>query len=209
MSNNFFVSNHPIVKDKVSLLRNASTDPKTFRSLISDISSFLCYELTSDLELSEYSVETPLEMTTGFKIKDSISLVAVLRAGIGMVTGFLKFIPDAKIGLVGLYRDHESLKPIKYYSNLSKDMKNETVIVLDPMLATGGSSIDSINFVKKEGATKIKFACIIAAPEGVKNLQEMHPDVPIYCACLDRGLNDSGYILPGLGDAGDRIFATI
>ena len=206
---NFHLLSNPIVKEKVSKLRDISSKPSKFRKLASDISSLICYEILSTTSLVEYTVTTPLEKTTGYKYSNDFTIVAVLRAGLGMVSGFLNIIQDAKVGMVGLYRDHETLKPVHYYCNLPKNIENDEIIIVDPMLATGGSAIDSINVIKKTGAKNIKFACLISAPEGVENLHNTHPDVPIYAASLDRELNNVGYILPGLGDAGDRIFGTL
>ena len=206
---NFYVFDNPIIKEKVSKLRDISRKPSEFRKLVSEIASLMCYEIFSMASLKEYTVTTPLENTTGFDYSNEFTIIAVLRAGLGMVPGFLNIIPDAKIGMVGLYRDHETLKPVQYYCNLPKNIENDEIIVVDPMLATGGSAIDSINVIKNAGAQNIKFACLISAPEGVENLHNTHPDVPIYTASLDRELNNVGYILPGLGDAGDRIFGTL
>ena len=206
---NFYVLDNPIIKEKVSKLRDIACKPSEFRELVSGIASLMCYEIFSMTSLKEYSVITPLETTTGFEYSNEFTIIAVLRAGLGMVPGFLNIIPDAKIGMVGMYRDHETLKPIQYYCNLPKNIENDEIIVVDPMLATGGSAIDSINVIKDAGVQNIKFACLISAPEGVENLHNTHPDVPIYTASLDRKLNNVGYILPGLGDAGDRIFGTV
>ena len=206
---NFYVFDNPIIKEKVSKLRDISRKPSEFRKLASEIASLMCYEIFSMTSLKEYTVTTPLEDTTGFDYSNEFTIIAVLRAGLGMVPGFLNIIPDAKIGMVGLYRDHDTLKPVQYYCNLPKNIENDEIIVVDPMLATGGSAIDSINVIKNAGAQNIKFACLISAPEGVENLHNTHPDVPIYTASLDRELNNVGYILPGLGDAGDRIFGTL
>ena len=206
---NFYVFDNPIIKEKVSKLRDISRKPSEFRKLVSEIASLMCYEIFSMTSLKEYTVTTPLEDTTGFDYSNEFTIIAVLRAGLGMVPGFLNIIPDAKIGMVGLYRDHDTLKPVQYYCNLPKNIENDEIIVVDPMLATGGSAIDSINVIKNAGAQNIKFACLISAPEGVENLHNTHPDVPIYTASLDRELNNVGYILPGLGDAGDRIFGTL
>lgn len=206
---NFYVFDNPIIKEKISKLRDISRKPSEFRKLVSEIASLMCYEIFSMTSLKEYTVTTPLENTTGFDYSNEFTIIAVLRAGLGMVPGFLNIIPDAKIGMVGLYRDHDTLKPVQYYCNLPKNIESDEIIVVDPMLATGGSAIDSINVIKNSGAQNIKFACLISAPEGVENLHNTHPDVPIYTASLDRELNNVGYILPGLGDAGDRIFGTL
>ena len=205
---NFYVFDNPIIKEKVSKLRDISRKPSEFRKLVSEIASLMCYEIFSMTSLKEYTVTTPLEDTTGFDYSNEFTIIAVLRAGLGMVPGFLNIIPDAKIGMVGLYRDHDTLKPVQYYCNLPKNIENDEIIVVDPMLATGGSAIDAITLIKQHGGKRIKFMAIIAAPEGVRALHEAHPDVQIYIGHIDRELNQDAYICPGLGDAGDRIFGT-
>ena len=201
--------NHPLIQHKISLLRDKATGVKEFREIISEITMLMCYEATRDLPLKEVEIETPLAVAkTKILAGRKIAFIPILRAGIGMVDGVMALIPAAKIGHIGLYRDPETLKPIKYYSKLPSDIDDRDVIVLDPMLATGGTAVDAIGIIKKEKPKSIKFMCIIAAPEGVRALTEKHPDVQVYCAAMDEKLNDQGYIVPGLGDAGDRIFGT-
>lgn len=206
------ILNHPLVAHKLSILRDKKTGTKEFRELISELSSFLCYEALRDAELKEVEIETPLTKMKAEKLnEDKYAFIPILRAGTGMLDGLIKVMPNAKIGHIGLYRNEETLKPVKYYYKVPKDIAEREVIVLDPMLATGGSAIDAISMIKEDAKNenlKIKFLCIIAAPEGVKALEETHPDVQIYAASLDERLNEKGYIVPGLGDAGDRIFGT-
>ncbi|MEE0945133.1 MAG: uracil phosphoribosyltransferase [Clostridia bacterium] len=206
---NLYVMEHPLIKHKVSILRNKDTSVKEFRELINEIALLMGYEATKDLKLTEVDVETPLVKTKGQVIEKQVALVPILRAGLGMVDALMSLIPAAKVGHVGLYRDHDSLQPVEYYCKLPTDIEERQVLVLDPMLATGGSSAAAIDVVKKRGAKKIKLMCIIGAPEGVKTVQDAHPDVDIYVASLDERLNEKGYILPGLGDAGDRLFGTL
>ena len=206
---NLYVMEHPLIKHKVSILRNKDTSVKEFRELINEIALLMGYEATKDLKLTEVEVETPLVKTKGQVVEKQVALVPILRAGLGMVDALMSLIPAAKVGHVGLYRDHDSLQPVEYYCKLPTDIEERQVLVLDPMLATGGSSAAAIDVVKKRGAKKIKLMCIIGAPEGVKTVQEAHPDVDIYVAALDERLNEKGYILPGLGDAGDRLFGTL
>ena len=201
--------NHPLVSHKLTVLRNKKTGTKEFRELIGELSMILCYEAMKDAVLEDKEIETPMCAMTGKKLnEDNYAFVPILRAGTGMLDGLIKVMPNAKIGHIGLYRNEETLKPVKYYYKTPKDLSKREVIVLDPMLATGGSGIDAITMLKEDGASKIKFLCIIAAPEGIKKMQEVHPDVEIYCAAIDEKLNQNGYIIPGLGDAGDRIFGT-
>ena len=201
--------NHPLIQHKISLLRDKATGVKEFREMISEITMLMCYEATRDLPLKEVEIETPLAVAkTKILAGRKIAFIPILRAGIGMVDGVMALIPAAKIGHIGLYRDPETLKPVKYYSKLPSDIYDRDVIVLDPMLATGGTAVDAIGIIKKEKPKSIKFMCIIAAPEGVRALTEKHPDVQVYCAAMDEKLNDQGFIVPGLGDAGDRIFGT-
>lgn len=203
------ILNHPLVDNKLAILRNKKTGTKEFRELISEISMFLCYEALKDAKTMEAEIETPICKTKVKKIsEDDYAFVPILRAGTGMLDGLIKVLPNAKIGHIGLYRNEETLKPVRYYYKVPKDIEQKHVVVLDPMLATGGSAIDAITMLKEEGAKNIKFLCIIAAPEGIKKLQEVHPEVEIYCGALDEKLNENGYIVPGLGDAGDRIFGT-
>ena len=203
------ILNHPLVTHKLSILRNKNTGTKEFREIISEISTLLCYEATKDAVLEKTIIETPLEKyETESLNEDKYAFVPILRAGMSMVDGIIKVIPNAKIGHIGLYRNEETLEPVEYYYKMPDKIENREVFVLDPMLATGGSAIATINRLKKDGVKKIKFLCIIAAPEGIKAMQEKHPDVQIYCAAIDEKLNEHAYIIPGLGDAGDRIFGT-
>ena len=201
---------HPLLPHKLSILPAENTGVKDFREVVSEIATLMCYESTRDLPLEEVEIKTPIT-TAKFKTiaGKKLAIVPVLRAGLGMVDGILTLIPSAKVGHIGLYRDHDTLKPVEYYDKLPQDIEERDVIVLDPMLATGGSAIDAITIVKRSHPKSIKFLCVIAAPEGLKALTEVHPDVQIYCAAVDRCLNENGYILPGLGDAGDRIFGTL
>lgn len=204
-----FIIEHPLIQHKVSRLRNKETGSKEFRELVSEISRLMSYEATRDLELEEHQIETPIGPTIGKKISGkNLSIIPILRAGLGMVDGMLDLVPTAKVGHIGLYRDPETLEPVEYYCKLPNDISDRELFVLDPMLATGGSAVSGIQFIKDRGGKKINFLCIIAAPEGVKKLQEAHPDVNIYVACLDERLDEHGYIVPGLGDAGDRLFGT-
>lgn len=201
--------NHPLVKHKLSILRNKKTGTKKFRELVSELSTMLCYEALKDAILEDIEVETPICKTKGKRLnEDNYAFIPILRAGTGMLDGLINIMPNAKIGHIGLYRNEETLKPVKYYYKVPKNIDKREVIVLDPMLATGGSGIDAISMLKSSGAKNIKFLCIIASPEGIKKINEVHPDVKIYCASIDECLNDIGYIVPGLGDAGDRIFGT-
>lgn len=203
------VLNHPMVKHKISILRSEKTSTKEFRELITEISMLLCYEALSDAKLDAVKVKTPIMETNGYKVNENnYAFVPILRAGMGMVDGVLKLMPTAKIGHIGLYRNEETLEPVKYYCKLPDNIEDKEVFLLDPMLATGGSGSAAIQMLKNDGVKKIKFLSIIAAPEGIKKIEEEHPDVQIYCANLDEKLNDVGYITPGLGDAGDRIYGT-
>lgn len=204
-----FIMDHPLIQHKISLLRDKHTGSKEFRELISEIAMFVCYEATRNLPLKEVEIETPICMAkTNVVSGKKLAFVPILRAGLGMVDGVLKMVPAAKIGHIGMYRDPESKEPVEYYCKLPSDIAKRDVFVLDPMLATGGSAIDAIHKIKEYGVKNIKFMCIIAAPEGMTALQKAHPDVEIYCAALDECLNEQAYIVPGLGDAGDRIFGT-
>mgnify|MGYP001861492503 FL=1 len=201
---------HPLIQHKLTLLRDKHTGTMEFRALVSEIATLICYEATRDLPLKEVETETPLvKATTKVIAGRKLAIVPILRAGLGMVDGMMKLVPAAKVGHIGLYRDHKTLQPVEYYSKLPSDIPERDVIVLDPMLATGGSAVDAISIIKRSNPKSIKFLCIIAAPEGVKALTEAHPDVQVYCAAVDERLNENGYILPGLGDAGDRIFGTL
>ena len=203
------VLNHPLVDNKLAILRNKKTGTKEFREIISELSMFLCYEALKDAKTSEVKIETPIcEMKANRMNEDDYAFIPILRAGTGMLDGLIKVLPNAKIGHIGLFRNEETLKPVRYYYKVPSGIDKKQVVVLDPMLATGGSSIDAITMLKEEGAKKIKFLCIIAAPEGIEALQKAHPDVEIYAAAVDEKLNENGYIVPGLGDAGDRIFGT-
>ena len=209
MSKQPMILDHPLVQHKVSLLRNKATGTKEFKELVSELATLLCYEATRDLPLEEVEFETPIAVAhTNVLSGRKLALVPILRAGLGMVDGMLTLLPAAKVGHIGLYRNEETLEPVEYYCKLPSDIAERDVIVLDPMLATGGSARDAITQIKKRGARSIKFIGIIAAPEGLKALHEAHPDVDIYVAALDEKLNEKGYIVPGLGDAGDRIFGT-
>ena len=200
---------HPLISHKLAILRDKRTGTKEFREIISELSSFLCYEALRDAELNEVEVETPITKTKGQMIdEDKYAFVPILRAGTGMLDGLINVMPNAKIGHIGMYRNEETLKPTRYYYKVPKGIENREVIVLDPMLATGGSGNDAITSLKERGVTKIKFLCIIAAPEGLERIEKEHPDVQIYCTSIDEKLNEKGYIVPGLGDAGDRIFGT-
>ena len=201
--------NHPLIEHKLAILRNKETGTKEFRELVSELAMFLCYEAMRDAKLEEKEIETPIQKTkVNMLNEDKYAFVPILRAGTGMLEGITTIIPNAKIGHIGMYRNEETLKPVKYYFKVPKDIANREVLILDPMLATGGSGCDAIQMIKEEGAKKIKFLCIIAAPEGIEKMQKEHPDVEIYCAKIDERLNEIGYIVPGLGDAGDRIFGT-
>lgn len=204
-----FIADHPLIQHKVSILRDVDTSSKQFRELIREITELMVYEATRDLPTCEVDVHTPIALTKAHMIAGrKLAFVPILRAGLGMVDGALELVPSARVGHIGLYRDHETLKPVEYYCKLPGDIEQRDVIVLDPMLATGGSAIDAITQIKERHPRSIKFMCIIAAPEGLKALEEAHPDVHIYCAALDDHLNENGYIVPGLGDAGDRIYGT-
>ena len=209
MKDQIFVMDHPLIQHKLTLLRDKNTGSKEFRELVSEISMLMCYEATRDLPLTEVEIETPVAISKTNVISGrKLAFVPILRAGIGMVDGVTKLVPAAKIGHIGLYRDPQTLEPVEYYSKLPSDIDEREVIVLDPMLATGGSAIDAIKIIKRSNPRNIKFMCIIAAPEGMNELTKAHPDVQVYCAALDKCLNEHGYIIPGLGDAGDRIFGT-
>ena len=200
---------HPLVEHKLAILRDKKTGTKEFREIISELATILCYEAMKDAPVYETEIETPMQKMTTHKINENhYAFVPILRAGTGMLDGIINVIPNAKIGHIGMYRDEETLKPNVYFFKVPKDIDKREVIILDPMLATGGSGLDAIELLKKEGVTKIKFLCIIAAPEGIERIEKEHPDVQIYCASIDDKLNDIGYIVPGLGDAGDRIFGT-
>ena len=203
------IMDHPLIQHKVSLIRDKRTPSKDFRELISEIAMLMCYEATRDLPLKEIEIETPMKITTAKVISGrKLAFVPILRAGLGMCDGMLALVPAAKVGHIGLYRDPKSHLPVEYYCKMPSDITERDVILLDPMLATGGSASDAVDALKSRGVRHIKFCCIIAAPEGIAALTEKHPDVQIYAAALDECLDENKYILPGLGDAGDRIFCT-
>jgi uracil phosphoribosyltransferase len=206
--NDVHVSQHPLVRHKQTLLRAGRTEPKKFRELVREITQFLIYEATADLGLAERVVDTPLAEYKGVRIGDRIGLVPILRAGIGMVDPVLELIPTAHVWHLGLYRDHKTLEPVAYYNRLPNQPEIDLCLILDPMLATGGSAVAAVDVLKAWGAARIKFLGLIAAPEGVERLATAHPDVPIHLAAIDERLNENGYIVPGLGDAGDRQFGT-
>ena len=206
---NVFVFDHPLIQHKVSLLRDKNTGTKEFRELVSEIAMLMAYEVTRDLPLKDVDIETPVATAhTKMLAGKPIAIVPILRAGLGMVDGMVKLIPNVKVGHVGLYRDPVTVEPHTYYCKLPEDINEREVIILDPMLATGGSASAAIGYLKEKGIDSIKFMCLIAAPEGIERLTKDHPDVKIYCAAKDERLNDDSYIVPGLGDAGDRIFGT-
>jgi len=205
---NVHASNHPLVAHKLSRLRDKNTDPKKFRELVREIAALLAYEATADLATAPREVLTPLEKMTGAELQEKIGLVPILRAGLGMVEGFWELMPSAEVWHIGLYRDEHTLKPVEYYNKLPTEPTVSVCIILDPMLATGGSATATVEVLKRWGAKKIKFVGLIGAPEGIAHMQKDHPDVPIYLAAIDDHLNEKGYIVPGLGDAGDRQFGT-
>ena len=203
------IFNHPLIQHKTSILRNVATTNKEFRELVEEITMLMCYESLRDLPLEDVEIETPIKKTTQKMIAGKkLAVVPILRAGLGMVNGLLRLVPSAKVGHIGMYRDEETMLPQPYYCKLPPDIEKRLIVVVDPMLATGGSAIDAISQIKASGGTQIKFLCLIAAPEGIKALSEAHPDVQIFCANVDECLNENCYIVPGLGDAGDRIFGT-
>ncbi len=203
------ITNHPLIQHKLTLMRDKSTGSKEFRALTAEIAMLMCYEATRDLPLTEVEIETPVaKATTKVLAGRKLAFVPILRAGMGMIDGVLAMVPAAKVGHIGLYRDPETCLPVEYYCKLPSDIAERDVIVLDPMLATGGSAVDAISQIKQRGVQNIKFMCIIAAPEGLEFLTSQHPDVQVYCAAQDSYLNDHKYIVPGLGDAGDRIYGT-
>ena len=206
---NEYVLNHPLITHKLAILRDVNTGTKEFRELVTEISTILVYESMWDAKLEETTIETPLEkLDTGMLDEDKYAIVPILRAGMGMVDGVLNVIPNAKIGHIGLYRDEETFEPVEYYYKMPDGIDKREVLVVDPMLATGGSASATISRLKQDGVTKFKFLCIVAAPAGIKCIEEDHPDVAIFCASVDRELNENAYILPGLGDAGDRVYGT-
>src|SRR5512137_736533 len=208
MMNNVFPSKHPLVAHKLSRLRDKSTNPKKFRELVREIAALLAYEATADLATVPRQIETPLTTVTGAELQEKIGLVPILRAGLGMVEGIWELMPSAEVWHIGLYRDEKTLKPVQYYNKLPLEPRVAVCLILDPMLATGGSATATVEVLKRWGVKRIKFVGLIGAPEGIALMQQHHPDVPIHLAAIDRVLNDHGYILPGLGDAGDRQFGT-
>ncbi len=209
MKENVTIFDHPLIQHKLSILRDKNTSSKDFRALVSEIATLMCYEATRDLPLEEIEIETPICKTKAKHISGKkLAVVPILRAGLGMVDAISALIPSVRIDHIGLYRDEETLKPVEYYCKLPKDISERDVIVVDPMLATGGSAIDAVSQIKLRTPRSIRFMGIIAAPEGIEAFTKAHPDVPVYCAALDEKLNERGYIVPGLGDAGDRIFGT-
>jgi len=205
---NVFASNHPLVAHKLSRLRDIKTDPKRFRELVREIAGLLAYEATADLAIVPRTIETPLATMTGVDLKEKIGLVPILRAGLGMVEGIWELMPSSEVWHIGLYRDERTLKPVEYYNKLPIEPTVSVCLILDPMLATGGSAVATTDVLKRWGVKKIKFVGVIGAPEGIQNMQTHHPDVPIHLAAIDDHLNERGYIVPGLGDAGDRQFGT-
>jgi uracil phosphoribosyltransferase len=206
---NLTLVRHPLVQHKITLLRDRRTPTKIFKELVDEIAMLMAYEATSELSLDPVTVQTPLEQATGFQVSGKkLTLVPILRAGLGMVEGILRLVPSARVGHIGLYRDHDTLEPVDYYFKVPSDAAERDFFVLDPMLATGGSAVSAVSSLKRAGGVRIRFLCLVAAPEGVRRLGKAHPDVPVYAAALDRELNTQGYILPGLGDAGDRLFGT-
>ena len=206
---NLTVIQHPLIRHKVTLLRDRRTATRDFKALVNEIAMLMAYEATKDLPLEPVEVETPLEMTDGAQVAGKkLALVPILRAGLGMVDGIMQLIPGARVGHIGLYRDHQTLEPVHYYFKIPGAEQDRLFFVLDPMLATGGSAVHAVTALKNVGARRIRLLCLVAAPEGVEKMLDAHADVPVYAAALDRELNASGYILPGLGDAGDRLFGT-
>ncbi|WP_105300379.1 uracil phosphoribosyltransferase [Anaerococcus marasmi] len=203
------ILDHPVIKHKITILRDKNTGANEFRSLVTEIAMILAYEASKDLSLEEFEMETPISKTTGYRLAGKKqAVVPILRAGLGMVDGVLEVLPAAKIGHIGMYRNEETLEPVEYYCKLPNDIGNRDILVVDPMVATGGSVNDAVERLKERGCKSIKLLCIIAAPEGIKAIQEKHEDVDIFVAQMDENLNENGYIVPGLGDAGDRLFGT-
>ncbi len=205
---NLHILKHPLIQNKLTRLRDVATNNHNFRLLLEELTSLMVYEITRSYPVREVTIKTPLEEMRGNVLDVPVVLVPILRAGTGMLGGVLNLIPTAKVGHIGLYRDPASLTPVEYYAKLPPQLPQAQIILVDPMLATGGSAIAAVDIIKREGGRKIQFLCLVAAPEGVETLSQAHPDLPVYTAALDRRLNDHGYILPGLGDAGDRIFGT-
>jgi uracil phosphoribosyltransferase len=206
---NLIVLNHPLIQHKLTVLRDRDTSKKKFRELVDEIAMLMAYEVTKDLALETVEIETPLERTTQRRLSGKkLTVVPILRAGLGMVEGIIRLMPAARVGHIGLYRDHDTLQPVHYYFKIPGEPEAREFIVVDPMLATGGSAAAAVSSVKASGATRVQFMCLVAAPEGVRRMGQVHPDVPVFAAALDRELDENGYIRPGLGDAGDRLFGT-
>ena len=205
---NLTILDHPLIQQKLYYIRSKASNNLSFRNMLDEIGALMVYEVTRDLAIKEREVETPLEITKAYVLANQVTLVPILRAGMAMCDGILKIIPHARVGHLGLYRDKKSLQPVEYYAKLPSDIAETEVIVIDPMLATGGSAVAAIDYLKNLGVKSMKFVCLVAAPEGVQLMQKHHPDISIFTAALDRELNSHGYILPGLGDAGDRIYGT-
>jgi uracil phosphoribosyltransferase len=205
---NVILLQHPVIQTKLTELRDASTEHRKFRELLNEIAGLMVYEVTRGWPIQPRTISTPLEEMQGFSLARKVTLVPILRAGLGMADGVLRLLPDARLGHLGVYRDEKTLEPVPYYQKLPPDIASTEVLLIDPMLATGGSGSAAVSFLKKAGVSDMRFVCLVAAPEGIANLHRQHPEVPIYCAAIDRQLNEKGYILPGLGDAGDRIFGT-
>jgi uracil phosphoribosyltransferase len=207
-ASNVILIDHPVIQTKLTELRDFSTDHRKFRELLNEIASLMVYEVTREWPTKPKPIQTPMERMTGQVLARQITLVPILRAGLGMADGVLRLLPEARLGHLGVYRNEETLEPVPYYQKLPPDIAGTEVLLLDPMLATGGSGTAAISFLKNAGVTNMRFVCLVAAPEGIQHLHRLHPEVPLYCAAIDRQLNEKGYILPGLGDAGDRIFGT-
>ena len=205
---NVILLDHPVIQTKLTELRDFSSDHRKFRALLDEIASLMVYEVTRDWPTKPRPVQTPLERTTGNVLARQVTLVPILRAGLGMADGVLRLLPEARLGHLGVYRDEQTLEPVSYYQKLPPDIASTEVLLIDPMLATGGSGSAAASYLKNAGVTSMKFVCLVAAPEGIQNFHRQHPEVSIYCAAIDRELNEKGYILPGLGDAGDRTFGT-
>lgn len=205
---NLTILDHPLIQQKLFYLRDKKTNSLNFRNMLNEISALMVYEVTRNFPVKAKKLQTPLEQTTGYILAKPVTLIPILRAGLAMCDGILNLIPHAKVGHLGLYRDKQTLQPVEYYKKFPNHFEKSEILVIDPMLATGGSASAALEFVKKEGGKSISFVCLVASPEGVRLLEKDHPDVPVYTAALDRQLNDVGYILPGLGDAGDRIYGT-
>jgi len=205
---NLNVVRHPLIQNKLTYLRDKNTDNQDFRLILEELTTLMVYEITRNYPLEETEVETPLEKTTSETLATKVALVPILRAGVGMLEGVLNLLPKARVGHIGLYRDHDTLEPVEYYKKLPQPLSEFQIIVVDPMLATGGTAKAGVELVKEEGGNNVQFLCLVAAPEGVENFSDQHPNVPIYTAAVDDKLDDQGYIHPGLGDAGDRLFGT-